>query len=424
MDGTIDWRSIIYRGIESEELDYKASVNWFKLSRAGKAKFARHCMALANTRGGYIVVGVAQDKSGRPCVYTGVGHQQAKTFDPTDVGNVINRYSDPPIDFEIERPIIDGKCYVIFVIRRFALIPHVCSCSCESELQQGVFYIRTPDASSRPAYKASEVHAIVQRALRNQREVLGRMLRGILYENKELFSPEAKNEFIEQIRHSKNVFDKLKQSFSKRHGFLFELSVFPLEFSLERFTFSQIKSAVSNALTSTLDSSFLSLQGDADSYLTNVAFRCISNEKCQFTQAFKSGLVHHLSIFPLENGRDLEFLRFVKLVSEIITFLGKYYYELGLAEEMLDIKMRLIGVEGVHLSDLEEANQPHAKSHFVCRIPEIDVKIQRSAADLMSGAAGHSAKLIDEICERFNIPDARLKNLKDQIELMQKSFPK
>ena len=47
-----------------------------------------------------------------------------------------------------------------------------------------MFYIRTSDASSRPAFRAVEMHALIQRALRNQREALGRMLRGILYESR------------------------------------------------------------------------------------------------------------------------------------------------------------------------------------------------------------------------------------------------
>ena len=46
-----DWRSIICRGIESDELDYKAAQNWKNLPRAGKAKFVRHCIAMANTKG-------------------------------------------------------------------------------------------------------------------------------------------------------------------------------------------------------------------------------------------------------------------------------------------------------------------------------------------------------------------------------------
>ena len=52
MGADIDWKSIIYRGVESDELDYKAAQNWLQLPRSGKAKFVRHCLAMANTKGG------------------------------------------------------------------------------------------------------------------------------------------------------------------------------------------------------------------------------------------------------------------------------------------------------------------------------------------------------------------------------------
>ena len=53
-----DMRELIYRGVESEELDYKAAMSWTAMSRAARAKIVRHCLALANTKGGYIVIGV------------------------------------------------------------------------------------------------------------------------------------------------------------------------------------------------------------------------------------------------------------------------------------------------------------------------------------------------------------------------------
>ena len=50
----INWKTLITRGFESEELDYKAAQNWLSLKRTGKAKFVRHCLAMANTKGGYL----------------------------------------------------------------------------------------------------------------------------------------------------------------------------------------------------------------------------------------------------------------------------------------------------------------------------------------------------------------------------------
>ena len=171
-----DMRELIYRGVESEELDYKAAMSWTAMSRAARAKIVRHCLALANTKGGYIVIGVGEDASGHPSVYQGLTPEETHSFDPSTVGPFINRYVEPPIDLTVERPLVDGKRYAVLVVRPFRNLPHVCTASIENELQTGMFYIRTSDASSRPAFRAVEMHALIQRALRNQREALGRML--------------------------------------------------------------------------------------------------------------------------------------------------------------------------------------------------------------------------------------------------------
>ncbi|MBT3287395.1 MAG: hypothetical protein HN380_08610, partial [Victivallales bacterium] len=42
----VDWRDVVYQSVEDQQLDYKAAQDWNELSRAGRAKFARHVMAL------------------------------------------------------------------------------------------------------------------------------------------------------------------------------------------------------------------------------------------------------------------------------------------------------------------------------------------------------------------------------------------
>ena len=61
-----DWREIIYCGLENQQIDFKSPQDWVKIGRSGRAKFARHAIALANTNGGYVVVGVAEDSDGNP----------------------------------------------------------------------------------------------------------------------------------------------------------------------------------------------------------------------------------------------------------------------------------------------------------------------------------------------------------------------
>ena len=221
---TIDWSALIYRGVESDELDYKAAQNWRDLDRRGKSKFVRHCLAMANTKGGYIVIGVGEDDSGKPSIFTGMNDRQSKSFDPTDVGHFINRFADPAIDFDIEKPVVDGKRYIVFVIRRFSALPHVCGFGCETELQQCAFYIRTVDAASRVAFWASEMHSIVQRALRNQRESLGRMLRGVLYEGQQSREVDVLGYFPEERDNSRIFAANRDERFDIKKKPLFEVS--------------------------------------------------------------------------------------------------------------------------------------------------------------------------------------------------------
>ena len=77
------WRELVYRGVESDELDYKAAMNWNLLSKSGRAKLVRHCLAFANTRGGYLVIGVGEDASGHPSDYQGLTKEELHSFDPS-----------------------------------------------------------------------------------------------------------------------------------------------------------------------------------------------------------------------------------------------------------------------------------------------------------------------------------------------------
>ena len=112
-ENSTKWQELVYRGVESDELDYKAAQDWEELTKAGKAKFVRHLLAFANTRGGYLVVGVGEDASGYPALRTGLTAKQCASFDPSKVGAFVNSHVEPPIKFTIERPLIKGKRYAI-----------------------------------------------------------------------------------------------------------------------------------------------------------------------------------------------------------------------------------------------------------------------------------------------------------------------
>ncbi len=398
----VDWRAIVERGIESDELDYKAAQNWRNLKRSEKAKFVRHCLALANTKGGYIVVGVGEDKAGKPSLFTGLSDDQLKSFDPTDVGNFINHRVEPPIDFEIVRPAIDGRSYVIFVVRRFRQLPHVCTQAIDGELYQGCFYIRTADASSRVAYRASEIHLIVQRALRNQREILGRMLRGLLYEKgMSPAEPLAESLFNEELRHAEGFLSRGGGGlFSK--GPAFEIRCFPAEFRRTAFTLADIRSAVLDSLITFHDEPLMTTGGSDETYFTNISLRSLSVDKGVYFQAFRSGLFHYVSAVDTSSGR-IPRDALLRLVAGSVYFIGHYYNQLGLDDELLTLAVNLNNVDGVSIG--LDGQRPTARPH-TCRISTIRIELERSVADLFAGAAEHAVRILQDISLRFNLPEA------------------
>jgi len=411
---TTEWGRIVYRGIETQELDYKAAQNWKRLSRAGKAKFARHAMAMANTRGGYIVVGVGEDENGNPNDYTGLTEAQLRSFDPSDVGRFINRYADPAIDFDIVRPEVDGKRYAIFVIRHFSGLPHVSSDHCGDVLQQGAFYVRTTDAQSRPAFRASELHGLIHRALRNQRQLLGRMIRGVLYEGKQFAEPDAEREFQKQIQDSEAECRQWYGPRRMREICCLDIAAWPTEFNEEAIDLSKLRKAAENVIMP-FPGGFSLLSGvRTHAYFTNDSLFCQHEPeedpaKFYFWQLFRTGLFHHISGLTLTPGRkELSYPRLIRHTAATIISLGQLYAELGYEDELLTFTVSLTYSQNARLI---ETGTDH-EDEYECRIPEIVVRKRRTVADLGSGPEEHSRRVVLEVCERFNFPEDHHLNLR------------
>ena len=298
----------------------------------------------------------------------------------------------------------------MLVVRPFRNLPHVCTASIENELQTGMFYIRTSDASSRPAFRAVEMHALIQRALRNQREALGRMLRGILYESRDTVRQGADlSEFRDAVSHAQLFFKRRKSPPPGVPAVLFNFQVIPPEFDPEHFTLSRIRRAVGDAWTLLASSGFIEPGELEKCYLTNVSLRSLPEGRLKMWQVFKSGLFHYIAYWPVPND-TLPYKQLATGLSEAVCFLGKLYTELGYAEELLTLRLTLEGTEELKLKLSGKDG-----GVFRCRIPEIAVEIRRSAADLASGCEMHASRLIREVTERFNLPDQYLQDLPREI---------
>lgn len=350
----IDFAALVHAGVESDTLDYKGPVNFATLPKSGKVKFVRHCLALANTSGGFVVVGVEEDTDGCPAVYTGLTEEECHSFDPSTVGPFINRYVEPPVDFTIHRPLVDGKRYAVFEIKPFRSMPHVCTCAYENELQLGVFYIRTADASSRPAYRASEMHQLIARCLRNQKEALAQMLREVLQEGILPVAGPEKEQFEEELLHSRNFFARRSKHTRKRTVNL-ELSIAPNPPLPGPLQLPEIQQTVNDLIRhmpkTEMDSSALESTFPVKNYFTNTSLRSLpEGGECQW-QFFRSGLFHYQKRLNLEEDGGWILGGFPEFLTEMLLFMGNYYSSLRLGKIPVQVSLRLDGVENVYLKD-------------------------------------------------------------------------
>ncbi|MBR2373567.1 MAG: ATP-binding protein [Lentisphaeria bacterium] len=400
-------RDIVYRGIESDELDYKAAQSWNALSRAGKGKIIRHLIALANTKGGYVVIGVGEDAAGKPALYTGVSDEESASFDPSAVGTFVNRCVEPPIDFTIERPVIDGKRFVVFAVKPFRQLPHVCCNSVDTELSSGVFYIRTPEASSRPATRAVEMQQLIQRAMRNQREQLAKVLRGILYESGTVFTDSNGLQRFNELIVSSSEFFKRHKNIS-RDSCILQISVIPENFDPVRFDLQELRRAAAAAWRWQPGSDFFAGEDIRNAYFTNVSLRFMAEQADWMWQLYKSGLFHCTG--ATVPGRILDGSQLIRWTCCITNFIGRLYSELNWQEEQPTLRIELFNVENMELKCDPDISG-------MCRIDKIEFEFKRSAADLAVGSSAHAARIIRGIGERFNLNDSQINQLLAQCTL-------
>ena len=386
-----DFTELVTRKVESDELDYKSAMSWRTMTRQEKGKIVRHLTAFANTRGGFLVIGVGEDASGVPGLYTGVTEEQAGSFDPTPVGNFINSHIEPPLDYTIERPVVNGKRYVIFVVKPFKTLPHVCSKGVEGELQEGIFYIRTAEASSRPARRVHELQELLRRCMRNEREQLGRILRGILYES-HLDPAPGSGRQRDMLQDAENYFRRRK--IRSKTGLLFKFSIIPDSPLMLPGDHTELSSAVSSAVFPCSKPLFLSRDEAACGKHAANSLRFLAPDKPLMWQFFDHGLFCY---FRHSGSGDITLEDLARFCAEATAFAGNLGKFLNLGEELLTLQLIITPASSAVIDGSYRSAEK-----------DISVEICRSAADLASGRENHAARLLRRIGEQFKLPDKDL----------------
>jgi hypothetical protein len=109
--------------------------------------------------------------------------------------------------------------------------------------------------------------------------------------------------------------------------------------------------------------------------------------------------------FPKEPG-SIDFNLIVKLLAEAVYFTARFYVELGLTDQIINIYCRVNGLDGIALDGLPVKTKPP-----VFQGKSLSIQLERSAADLVSSPESHAERLLTMFFERFGLKADKTPNL-------------
>lgn len=148
----IDPERVISR--ESSSLEFKESFGWASLP-----KYLKTSAAYANTKGGYIVFGIA-NKPHRLCGLSGANLKLFENIDPEKMSRHFNDHFAPEIEWAIQEYELQGKIFGLLYIHEVKDKPVVCTKEAGKELKESDIYYRYRGRSERIKY--SELRAILE----------------------------------------------------------------------------------------------------------------------------------------------------------------------------------------------------------------------------------------------------------------------
>lgn len=157
--------AIIHAGFESQERDYKDSVDL--TTKNGRASLAKDVIAFANYGGGTIILGVSEPSPGR-FLPTGVPDSLVPQFETTRLNQAIRPFMDPPIHVTV-RPVQEGTRIFLFIeIPSAKGILLLAGKKNEAAgLYPGRIYTRTSDVSSAETQSSADLREVLSRFLKN-----------------------------------------------------------------------------------------------------------------------------------------------------------------------------------------------------------------------------------------------------------------
>lgn len=421
------WEAILRRGFESKELDYKGPCAWEeKNGKAACCELVKDILAVANTKGGWIAIGVSETPTGFS--WDGLTNDQCKSFETSRVNRFLQNYADPPVNTHVIKHTSQGRTFVIIEIPRFPNTPHICQKDYPGVLTAGAVYVRTDNNESAPVKNSADMRAIIEHATRN-------------CANHGTGTPQPATAAAELEKFDAQVRDAATRSkelipedlASLPLGFR-ETVIHPMKFERLRFTIQQLEQMAEAASVSYRGWPYIfysDVRGDLVRHLDDGLEKPFQDpDACQFWRLHQSGCLYVNEMLQEDEqcfnssrrglpddqgweelrggalpespkpGKLLGVLTFTYTCAEAVQCLVDLYKGHLADDEIVRLQMRLHGVQGRHLAIVRGSS--YHSLPWQCNADQIIYEQQHTLADWRAGVIPHAFTMLEYVIRKFS----------------------
>jgi hypothetical protein len=427
--------TILRRGYESKDLDYKGPMSWDETGKEACCGLVKDVLGMANTAGGFVIIGVSEGPSGFS--WDGLSPEQLGTFETSRVNRFLQNYADPPINALLRKIDHENKSFVIIEIPLFPDTPHICVKEYPKVLTAPTLYVRTDNNETAPIRSSADFRTVLERAVRNRSDILLTSIRSILRTGMGPESgpiPASVDRFRAQRTQAIARFEQLNPLKGARCAGYFEASFFPERFELSRFTLDQLRLAASRGSVDFRGWPFLYVHPNTpdrtyaieDGLETFVQTKDFGNDDLvDFWRLQQSGFFYQRTAMRPASIKAREgtircvvdFRAAAIYVAEAIHCLTRLYDGLLDDVDEVSLMLALLGTEDRLLVSSGPSSGPLFEN-YTCRISEIIVERRRPLADWRAGIVDHAVEIANEVYQRFNWPNPNLGAARTAIDKM------
>lgn len=438
--------AILRRGYESKDLDYKGPMSWDETCKEACCGLVKDILGMANTLGGFIVVGVSETPNGFS--WDGLNPDQLASFETSRVNRFLQNYAEPSINTLLRKMSNGNSQFVIIEVPQFPDMPHICVKEYPKVLTAPTLYIRTDNNETAPIRSSADFRLVLERAVRNRSDTLMTSIRSILMTGtgpQPGSIPVSADKFRAQRAEAIARFEQINPLKGKRCAGYFEASFFPESFDAARFTLDKLRLAASRGSVDFRGWPFLYLHPNTpdrtytieDGLETFVQTKDFGDDDLvDFWRLQQSGFFYQRTAMrPLsmpsrglslrtmtssENDKDtidcvVDFRATAIYIAEAIHCLTRLYD--GLLDDVDEVALitGLVGTQDRVLVSLGPFSMA-LFDKYVCRIPEIIIQRRHSLVDWRAGIVDHAVEIANEVYQRFNWPNPNLSTARTAIE--------